>query len=357
MSSASGCGVNQHVLARLDGLAILRAPDLGIGRYLPAERVDRVGRIIDERVRRRGGRRTGRWPPVAADRVGPPAAVQIELGELRSSQRPFIFVAPFAGAHHKNSQRGFLVDPGRQALQPIVVPAEVFGLRQPIRSVNAGAHAQPRAAANGLVAALLAKAFEVAEVLVDQVVVPAGDEIGRRLDSIILVLDAERFPMVVVPRVLHPKLDPLGLRVGNAIGRRHQRQGEEMRIADRNMPLEARRAGGEQPVREDDVQLQHAVVVLVAEKALLPFDRQDARQVRIGQRRAHDLRERIVRLAEHAHLARAPRLPADPLLGIEAVAGSFTYGSHSPSIRLGPGCWPARTHSRAARSCARCRGR
>ena len=44
-------GVDQHVVPRLDGLAILRAPDLGVGRNLPAQRVHRIGRIVDEACR------------------------------------------------------------------------------------------------------------------------------------------------------------------------------------------------------------------------------------------------------------------------------------------------------------------
>lgn len=118
--------------------------------------------------------------------------------------------------------------------------------------------------------------------------------------------------------MLHPRLDPLRLRIVDLVRRGHERQLQVMG-ADRDVRSGLCLARGKQAEGEHDVQLQHTVVVQVPEVGLLAFDRKQARQVRAGQRRRHQLGERIVRLAERPDLAGAPRLAADPLLRIVAV--------------------------------------
>ena len=86
------------------------------------------------------------------------------------------------------------------------------------------------------------------------------------------------------------------------------------------MPLQSGRAGREQSVREHHVELQDSIVVLMTEEALLALGRHHTEEVRIGQRRAHRLCERIVGLSEHPHTAVAPGLLRDPFLRIEHVA-------------------------------------
>ncbi len=125
--------------------------------------------------------------------------------------------------------------------------------------------------------------------------------------------------MVVVAGVIEPGLDALSLGMRDAIGRSLQRQLAEMGIVERQVPLQTRRTGGKQAVREHHIQLQNPVVVLMPEEALLTFNRHDTAQVRIGLWRTHDLRERIVGLSKHTDPSVTPGLRTRPLLCVEDI--------------------------------------
>lgn len=183
--------VHQHVGTRLKGLAILRAPDVRMRGHLTAERRHGIGRIVHEPVRRLITRRRGRrQSPVAARGVRFPAAVQVVLGELRAGQRPFLLVAPPPRSHDVDADRRLAVDAILDALQPIVVPAQVRLVGRVGGAMDPATDADFRPFPHRRRATLLAEPREVAPILVDQVVVPAGSEVGRRTDQVVLVLDA-----------------------------------------------------------------------------------------------------------------------------------------------------------------------
>ena len=93
--------------------------------------------------------------------------------------------------------------------------------------VSPGADQQLGALAGFLRTPFLPETVEIAEILVLQVVVPAGDEVGGRFDLTVLFLDSVAFPVIVVGRMPDPVLQPG--QIGNIVQGGDQRQaGKEL---------------------------------------------------------------------------------------------------------------------------------
>ena len=154
--------------------------------------------------------------------------------------------------------------------------------------------------------------------LVDEVVVPASNQVSGNGDFTVLIPHRVGLPEVVESMVAdHLAVE---LQVDDVVHCRHQRQ-----AAVYIVPVH--QGGGRPLVRPaghvdeelGHVLLQHAVETLVAEVVLLRSDGSDGLEILAAPRRRLVLGEADVGDPVHAHAAVAPRLLANPLYGVVAV--------------------------------------
>ena len=121
-----GRRIDEHVGARLDG-ALVERPGREVERVAAQAAAairHRVGRVIEIMVLGFGLRKSRTQRPVAAERVGLAAGVEVIPGILGAGQRPIVFFAPDVFPHHENLHRFLALDPVVNAFQDVVVPAE-----------------------------------------------------------------------------------------------------------------------------------------------------------------------------------------------------------------------------------------
>ena len=191
-----------------------------------------------------------------------------------------------------------------------------------------------RALAGRFGCALFGEALEVPPALVDEIVVPAGHEVGRDLDLAVLLLDPVGLPVMVVFGMGEPVLHVLDLR--ELVYGRQQGQPAIVGIFRRQDLLGLGALLGEEPELEDHIQLHDAVVVEVSEVGLLVLARHQTLQVGAAQWRRHHLRETVVGDPHGADLSVRPWLLTEPLLGVIAIAGFVHVGNPFPAGIVAP---------------------
>ena len=247
-----------------------------------------------------------------------------------------MLVAPDARAHHEEPDRRLVVNPVLNALQPPVVPAQV--LRGNVHGrlaaeadgpewlgradvlVAPGADQQLGLRPRRRGAGVLRPPAKELEAFMYQVVVPAGDEIGRRLDLAVTVAQAVAPPEFVERGVLDDL--PIEGQVYDVVQRRDDGQAPVQLVGVHQAaraPLH--RAPSHIDEVERDVELEGAIHVEVAEVVLLAGNRHQCPQVAAAERRREGLRKAEVGDAERPDGAVAPGLGAEPLVGIVAIFG------------------------------------
>ena len=168
-------------------------------------------------------------------------------------------------------------------------------------------------------AALLSEPREVPPVLVQQIVVPARDKVGRRLDLRVLPLDSVRLPVVVVSGVFEPVPDMLdAIELADGV---EQWEPAVVWVVDGKDPLCLGALLRVQAELEDHVKLHDAIVVEMPEIRLLTGPGEYAFQMWAAKRRGHVGRKRVVGKPERSDCAIAPGLLAEPLLSVIPILG------------------------------------
>ena len=177
----------------------------------------------------------------------------------------------------------------------------------------------------GRTAGAVAEAVEALEALVEQVVVPAGDEVRRRLHLGIALLHAVRGPELVEAAVAHDL--PVEGALAEVVEGAHQRQAAVDLVPVDQVPGRVLVGAVPEPDEVHRVlQLQDAVAAHVPVVVLLVGDRHQALHVRAAQVGGQDLREAGVGDAEGADVAVAPGLRPEPLVCVVAVVGLVDVG-------------------------------
>ncbi len=143
--------------------------------------------------------------------------MQVERRKHRPRERPLSLEAPHVAAHHEQVQRRLVVDAVGGIFEAAVIPAPVQlrnidvrglgeiniaeSLRAPNQTVAPRADDQLGLGARGRAPRGRRPALETFELLVNQVVVPTGQEHGRGINFGIPELHAVRLPVVVERRM------------------------------------------------------------------------------------------------------------------------------------------------------------
>ena len=277
--------------------------------------------------------------PVTVDGVCAALRPQVEVPVLDALQRPGVARAPPVRTHDEHADPGFVVDAVVDAPEAAVVPPYLLAddvhegvsaeVDAPEPLARADVAVAPRADEQlreppGLLGPGAGRPpLEEPASLVDEVVVPAGDQVGGNGYLPVLVPHRVGLPEVV-ERMVADDL-AVELQVDDVVHCRHEGQ-----AAVDLVPVHQR---GRRPlvgpaghVDEElgHVLLEHAVDALVAEVVLLRRDGSDGLQVLAAPGGGLVLGEADVGDAVHADAAVAPRLRAYPLDGVVAVV-SLVY--------------------------------
>ena len=280
--------------------------------------------------------------------------MQVERGESGSRQRPLILEAPLVRSHHENLDGRLLADAVVHPLEPVVVPPHVeikavvgcvlTEIDGPVRvhaihRVGPGPDDDLGSLPGGGRASLFPKPVQIPPAFEQQIAVPAVDEVGGSLDEMVLVPNSVRLPVLVIGGMLDPFLD---------VGQFHDVvQGGDQRQTPINLVVVEKRitrvdacdgglqhsAGTEEAGRDHDVELEHAIVVDMAEIGLLAGAGDHAQDMGTLQGSRHQLRESVVGMAEEADFSVAPALLRHPLLGVVAVL-RFVHVEFELAVRI-----------------------
>ncbi len=123
-------GVTEHIAAHLDRALIVGPPGHDVRRaaVVATQGLDGVPRVIDEAVRGVSFWESGRQAPVAEQAVGTTAGMEVPFLPLSARQGPFVFIAPFVGAHDEEAQGRLVHDAVVDAFEPVVEPSQFQGL-------------------------------------------------------------------------------------------------------------------------------------------------------------------------------------------------------------------------------------
>ena len=246
--------------------------------------------------------------------------VQVELRPLRARDRPFVLVAErirlraAAGADLELDRR-LVHHAGVDALEPVVEPAQLVdaGLERMERmEVAAGMDAQLLVLRGGQHVGLGVAAQ------VHREAAPVADAVHRHLD--LVPLRALLPPLVGVEVLAH--VLPQDVVV------------ERIRVVAARAPEQVVCRGAVGPLRDEAHREDAAVVSLVAvlvRPALPGHDGLERRRLQVGE---PVLERRMVRDAERAHVAVAPRLPGDPLDAVVGVEPFLVRAGVRPAGRL-----------------------
>ena len=173
---------------------------------------------------------------------------------------------------------------------------------------------------------LLPPALEALETFVQQIVVPARDEIGRCLHLAVLALHAIRSPELVEAGVANDF--PVEGPFADVVERRQQRQAAVHLIPVDQISRGVLVGALAQPDEIHGVlQLQNAVVAHVAVVVLLVGDGHEGFDKRAAQWCRQDLGETRIGDPKGADSAVAPGLLADPLLRIVPIVSLIDIGT------------------------------
>ena len=319
--------VAEHVRPGHDVPAIGERPGRGPSVFADPV-VGRGGRVVVEVVGRFGGGRLLRQPA-----AGP----QVELREPRAGQRPLGRLAPAVGAEDVGAHAWRLrevvalsvakpvVEEKADAIvgDPLRVQLQTSGPPRLLRGqlVIGGADGKPLVLAHRVVHVALLDAPPALERPAQEVVVPAGPVKHR---------DVELGPQLgeVVPR---PELVALGAghrqiveMAGQAGGPRQVLQRQVCGVEPQ--PVDVAAMGLVADPQTRGLQAEGAALEEQAVEVEPHVTRGQAAQGRMKARGRGPLREREVRLADHADLAVAPGLRSDPGDGVVAVVGLVNDG-------------------------------
>ncbi len=148
--------------------------------------------------------------------------MKIEAAEIGARQWPILFIPPLIDAHGEDAHRRFRVEAVARALEPVVKPAQLHAVqiqgnrtrrqtkidaanevRERHRMTPRPEH-EARSASGAITAAAGTHAGIVSNGAALKDVVPPADIERGHGDFVVLLLDANRFPVFVVARMVEP---------------------------------------------------------------------------------------------------------------------------------------------------------
>ncbi len=252
---------------------------------------------------------------------------------LRARQRPLVFVTPFVDAHDEESQGRFIDDAVIDALEPVVEPAQFqrFQIDHRMRAKVDIARAWRRAERMGPGSddqfalpclrrpSVLAQTVEVDEGMWDVKIVPAAHIERGCGDFVPAILIVHLVPVLIVCGVFDPIFPERKIASCSLI---ELADGEVAKCLGPVVEFDALRGAaiGAHTPGHQDVELECAAGVDESGEAVAADDAWGhAGQVLTAVGCALPLNCPEVGAAGHADLAVAPRLLADPFLGVVAV--------------------------------------
>ena len=329
---SGGRDVAEHVRAGHDVAAVGERPGRRPGVFADPV-VDRVGRVVIERVWWFGG---GRSPRQAA------AAPQVELGETGPGEWPLCGLAPAVGAKDVDAHTWRLREVVTLPVSEPVVeePADAV-VGDPLRSqaqapgpagrlggqfVIGRADAEPLVLTHHRVHVPFLDALPVLERAAQEVVVPPGPVEHRDVERLPQGREIVACPQVVALGVRHRQIVEVARQSGGS-GQVPQRQmpGVEPQ------PVDVAAVGLVARPQACGLETEGAAFEQEAIKIEAHVAGRQAPQRRVEAGGGGPLREREVGLTDHADLAVAPRLRCDPVDRVVAIVGLVDHGYHSPS--------------------------
>ena len=290
--------------------------------------VGRVGRVVVELVGWLGGGRLLRQPA---------AVPQVEVREPRPRQRPLGGLAPAVGAEdvgaHARRLREVVALPVPQPVveeqadavvgDPLRVQAQAPCPPRRLRGqlVIGGADGEPLVLPHRVVDVALLDAQPALERAAQEVVVPAGPVEHRDVELLPQLREVEAGPELVALGIGHRQIVEMA---GQARGSRQ--------VLERQMPgfepqpVDVAAVGLVADPQARRLEAEGAALEQQAVQVDAHVAGGQAAQRRVEARGRGPLREREVRLADHADLAVAPGLRRDPVDGVVAVVGLVDDG-------------------------------